>query len=97
MINRGRKKILGVSIDGVAYEAAVERALDAASRREALGVTALAVHGVMTGVLDPEQRFRLNRLGLVVPDGQPARWGLNLLHGTALPDRVYGPTLRNAT
>jgi N-acetylglucosaminyldiphosphoundecaprenol N-acetyl-beta-D-mannosaminyltransferase len=28
-----------------------------------------------------------------VPDGQPVRWALNLLHGTALSDRVYGPEL----
>jgi N-acetylglucosaminyldiphosphoundecaprenol N-acetyl-beta-D-mannosaminyltransferase len=35
----------------------------------------------------------LNRLDLVVPDGQPVRWALNLLHRTNLIDRVYGPTL----
>jgi exopolysaccharide biosynthesis WecB/TagA/CpsF family protein len=56
-------------------------------------VSALAVHGVMTGVDDDEHRYRLNHLDLVTPDGQPVRWALNLLHGTGLPDRVYGPTL----
>src|SRR5690606_26440821 len=39
------------------------------------------------------QRYRLNRLDMVVPDGQPVRWALNLLHGASLRDRVYGPTL----
>ena len=43
----------------------------AAENRERLTVSALAVHGVMTGVLDPAQQFRLNHLDLVVPDGQP--------------------------
>jgi exopolysaccharide biosynthesis WecB/TagA/CpsF family protein len=47
----------------------------------------------MTGVQDPEQRYRLNHLDLVTPDGQPVRWALNALHGTRLADRVYGPTL----
>ena len=32
-------------------------------------------------------------MDLVVPDGQPVRWGLNLLHKTGLKERVYGPDL----
>jgi N-acetylglucosaminyldiphosphoundecaprenol N-acetyl-beta-D-mannosaminyltransferase len=56
-------------------------------------VTALAVHGVMTGVLDPPHNARLNAFDLVTADGQPVRWGLNWLYGVALADRVYGPTL----
>src|SRR5260370_16120088 len=47
----------------------------------------------MTGVLDQEQRFRLNQFDLLVPDGQPVRWALNWLHGVALKHRVYGPQL----
>jgi exopolysaccharide biosynthesis WecB/TagA/CpsF family protein len=93
MIDRGRQNLLGVGIDAVDYEAAVARILDAATARRPLGVSALAVHGVMTGVLDPGHRHRLNHLELVVPDGQPVRWGINLLHGTRLADRVYGPDL----
>ncbi len=33
------------------------------------------------------------RLDMITPDGQPVRWALNLLHGTKLKDRVYGPEL----
>ncbi|GAB5401914.1 MAG: WecB/TagA/CpsF family glycosyltransferase [Aureliella sp.] len=93
MIDHGKKNLLGIGIDAVDYEAAVARIISAAERRKAYGVSALAVHGVMTGVLDREHCYRLNQLELVVPDGQPVRWGLNLLHKTQLPDRVYGPTL----
>lgn len=93
MIDRGKKNVLGVTIDAVDYEAAVGKIIAAARARQPLAVSALAVHGVMTGVLDPEHGYRLNHLDLVVPDGQPVRWALNLLHGTALTDRVYGPTL----
>lgn len=93
MIDRGRFNLLGVLINGVDYEAAVNKIVMAAREGRALGVSALAVHGVMTGVLDQQHRYRLNQLELVVPDGQPVRWGLNLLHGTRLSDRVYGPNL----
>jgi len=93
MIDLGKFNLLGVKINAVDYEAAVARILDAARQRKPLGVSALAVHGVMTGVMDNEHRHRLNELELVVPDGQPVRWALNLLHQTRLKDRVYGPNL----
>ena len=93
MIDRGKHNLIGVYVDAVDYEAAVAKIVDAARERRPLGVSALAVHGVMTGVTDDEHRHRLNSLELVVPDGQPVRWGLNLLHGTDLADRVYGPDL----
>lgn len=93
MIDRGRHSVLGVGVHAVDYEAALERITSAAHAQESLTVTALAVHGVMTGALDPVHRTRLNTLDLVVPDGQPVRWALALLHGASLPDRVYGPTL----
>ncbi len=59
----------------------------------ALGVSALAVHGLMEGAFDPEHRYRLNSLHLVVPDGTGILWGLNLLHKTGLAERVRGPGL----
>lgn len=93
MLDEGRHSIVGVLIDAVDYEAAVERIIEAARAGRHLGVSALAVHGVMTGHDDLEQRHRLNALDLVVPDGQPVRWALNALHGTTLDDRVYGPNL----
>jgi N-acetylglucosaminyldiphosphoundecaprenol N-acetyl-beta-D-mannosaminyltransferase len=93
MINHGKRNLLGVGISAVDYEAAVEEIHCAAKVGKPYGVSALAVHGVMTGVLDREHCYRLNQLELVVPDGQPVRWGLNLLHGVGLKDRVYGPEL----
>jgi N-acetylglucosaminyldiphosphoundecaprenol N-acetyl-beta-D-mannosaminyltransferase len=93
MIDRGKHNILGVRIDAVDYAAAVDRIAEAAMNRRPLAVSALAVHGIMTGVLDSVHRIRLNNFDLVVPDGQPVRWALNLLHGARLSERVYGPTL----
>ena len=93
MIDCGKRNVLGVRIDGVDYEAAVERVIAAARARQPLSASALAVHGVLTGVLDPVHRYRLNQFELLVPDGQPVRWALRWLHRLRLPERVYGPTL----
>jgi N-acetylglucosaminyldiphosphoundecaprenol N-acetyl-beta-D-mannosaminyltransferase len=93
MIDRGRHNVLGIRVDAVDYEAAVERIVDAAKKVRPMAVSAIAVHGIMTGVLDRVGRYRLNHLDLVVPDGQPVRWALNRLHGVRLADRVYGPML----
>jgi N-acetylglucosaminyldiphosphoundecaprenol N-acetyl-beta-D-mannosaminyltransferase len=89
----GKHNILGVCVDAVDYEAAEERVLAAAHQNRPFAGTALAVHGVMSGVSDLRQRYRLNHLDLVTPDGQPVRWALKLLHRIELQDRVYGPAL----
>ncbi|HBE70172.1 MAG TPA: glycosyltransferase [Planctomycetaceae bacterium] len=93
MLDHGKQNLLGIRLDAVDYEAAVAKIIAAACEQVPYCVSALAVHGVMTGALDRKHTFRLNQLDLVVPDGQPVRWGLNLLHRTQLADRVYGPTL----
>ncbi len=93
MRHAGRKNVLGVMMAAVDSAAAEEAVLQAARDKYPLGVSALAVHGLMTGALDPEQRYRLNKLDMLVPDGQPVRWALNWLHDVALRNRVYGPNL----
>jgi N-acetylglucosaminyldiphosphoundecaprenol N-acetyl-beta-D-mannosaminyltransferase len=91
--NAGKLNVLGILIDAVDYEAVMEIVFRAAREKRAMAISALAVHGLMTGALEGEQKFRLNHFDLLVPDGQPVRWALNLLHKVRLPDRVYGPTL----
>ncbi|MDQ6716949.1 MAG: WecB/TagA/CpsF family glycosyltransferase [Gemmatimonadota bacterium] len=93
MIDRGKVSILGVAVDAVDYEAAVERITQAARDRRPFIVTAQPVHGIMTAARDAAHRFRLNSFDLVVPDGQPVRWAMNLLHRSGLKERVYGPNL----
>ncbi len=88
-----RRNLLGVEVCSTDYAEACDAIRVAAQEKRPLAVTALAVHGVMTGALDPVHRRRLNALDLVVPDGQPVRWGLNLLYGDGLQDRVCGPKL----
>jgi N-acetylglucosaminyldiphosphoundecaprenol N-acetyl-beta-D-mannosaminyltransferase len=93
MIDLGKRNLLGVAISAVDYEYAVAKVIDAAREGRRCATTALAVHGVITGARDRAHRYRLNTFDLVTPDGQPVRWGLNLLYGTKLDDRVYGPTM----
>jgi exopolysaccharide biosynthesis WecB/TagA/CpsF family protein len=93
MIDRGKRNILGIGVDAIDYDGAVRRIAQAAQKGAPLTVSALAVHGVMTGVLEAAHRYRLNRFDLICPDGQPVRWALNWLHGAKLDDRVYGPNL----
>jgi exopolysaccharide biosynthesis WecB/TagA/CpsF family protein len=93
LIDAGKRSVLGVLVDTVDYEGAVERIVRAARDGRPCAVSALAVHGVLTAVQDRTLRCRVNGMDLVTPDGQPVRWALNLLHRAHLRDRVYGPTL----
>lgn len=87
------RPVLGVLVDPVDYDEAVRRVMSAAHESRPYAASALAVHGVMEGALDDAHAFRLNRMDLLVPDGQPVRWMLNARHGAGLRDRVYGPEL----
>ena len=92
-VGLGKRSVLGVLVDVTDYADATDRIMEAARERRPYAVTALAVHGVMTGVQDRAHNARLNSFDLVTPDGQPVRWALNTVHGAHLADRVYGPTL----
>jgi N-acetylglucosaminyldiphosphoundecaprenol N-acetyl-beta-D-mannosaminyltransferase len=92
-MHSSRRNVLGVWVDAVDHTTATARVIRSAQAGAPLGVSALAVHGMMTGVLDTSHRYRLNHLGMLVPDGQPVRWALNLLHGSGLDRTVCGSEL----
>ncbi|WP_245923639.1 WecB/TagA/CpsF family glycosyltransferase [Paractinoplanes atraurantiacus] len=92
-MHSGKRSVLGVLVDITDYATATRQIIEAAHARRPYAVTALAVHGVMTGVEDKAHNARLNSFDLVTPDGQPVRWALNMIHKADLADRVYGPTL----
>lgn len=93
MLYNGKVNIIGILIDAVDYKSAVDRIVQAARDRRPMAVSALAVHGLMTGALYSKYKYRLNHFDMLVPDGQPVRWAMNMLHGAQLQDRVYGPNL----
>jgi exopolysaccharide biosynthesis WecB/TagA/CpsF family protein len=84
---------MGVLVNLIDYDQTTEQLLHAARDRRPFSVTALAVHGVMTGVRDGAHRALLNAFDVVTPDGQPVRWALNLLCRAHLRDWVGGPDL----
>ena len=86
-----KRELLGVPIALVDYAGAMDALDDVIERRERVYVSAAAVHVVMVSRHDPATRAAL-RDALVVPDGRPLVWALNLL-GAGLHDRVYGPEL----
>jgi len=88
-----RPAVLGIQVHAVELSDATEIVIEAARERKPLGVSALAVHGLVLASRDPEMRHRVNDLELVVADGQPVRWALNWLHGAGLAERVFGPDL----
>src|SRR5690606_31932010 len=51
MIDRGKRSVLGIGIDVVDYDGAAKRIMAAAHEGRPYSVSALAVHGVMTGAL----------------------------------------------
>lgn len=85
--------LFGVDYSATDYEEASKVIIDLAHERASFGVSALAVHGLVTSVLDPTFRRSLTRIQMIVPDGQPVRWALNHFYKTGLSDRVYGPQL----
>ncbi|WP_426572105.1 WecB/TagA/CpsF family glycosyltransferase [Aquihabitans sp. McL0605] len=96
MIDRGKRSVLGVSIDAVDLDAAVERIAAAADLRRPYLVSALAVHGVIESARDRGLRASLNGFDAVLPDGQAVVWALNALYPVELPHKVPGPTVMTA-
>lgn len=86
-------EIFGVGLSVVDYSRACQEIISAAKEHRSFAMSALAVHGLMESVADPDLRWLVNRIDLVTPDGQPVRWAMNLLHHTKLQDRVCGPDL----
>jgi N-acetylglucosaminyldiphosphoundecaprenol N-acetyl-beta-D-mannosaminyltransferase len=75
------------------YEHASDTIISNAVIRNSYGVSALAVHGLIESVKNTHFRSLVNKIDMVVPDGQPIRWALNSFYGADLEDRVAGPIL----
>lgn len=85
--------IFGVDYAATNYDEAATLIVDKAQNYISFGVSALAVHGLITAYSDPSLKYLVNSIDLVVPDGQPIRWALNSFYNLNMVERVYGPTL----
>ena len=88
-----KRNVLGTLFSVLEAETVVDRVVTAAQTESPCGVAALAVHGLMVAASDTDFQARINAMHMVVPDGQPIRWALNLIHRAGLRERVYGPDL----
>lgn len=77
----------------VDYDSASDIIIEMAEKKESFGVSALAVHGLITSLKDDSLKEVINDIDLIVPDGQPIRWALNSFYELGMKDRVYGPQL----
>jgi N-acetylglucosaminyldiphosphoundecaprenol N-acetyl-beta-D-mannosaminyltransferase len=92
-LNTGKKKLFGVYYSPATYKSASELIIERAQNHISFGVSALAVHGLIESYRNPKLLEKVNKIDLIVPDGQPIRWALNFFYNTHLKDRVYGPAL----
>jgi N-acetylglucosaminyldiphosphoundecaprenol N-acetyl-beta-D-mannosaminyltransferase len=88
-----KHEVIGVPVSTTDYAEAVELLTAAARQHRPTIATALAVHGTVEASHDPALLAQIASFDLVLPDGQPVRWALNLLFHRKLRDRVYGPEL----
>jgi len=88
-----RHSVAGVLVSGATYASATASILQAALAQRSALVAATSVHGLSMAAVDESFGRQLNSFDMLTPDGQPVRWGLNLLHDLGLRERVYGPTL----
>ncbi|MCX6582749.1 MAG: WecB/TagA/CpsF family glycosyltransferase [Candidatus Aminicenantes bacterium] len=88
-----KRNLFGIEYAIVDYESVSDIIIEKAANHKSFGVSALAVHGLVTSVKDKTVGDRVKKIDMVVPDGQPVRWALNSFHKVGMKDRVYGPTL----
>lgn len=88
--------VIGLPLACTDYAGAVEWILQKAERPDrAFAVEAANTHVAALARHDPEFGQTMRSFDLIVPDGMPLVWSLNLDLGSRdrLKDRVYGPTL----
>ncbi len=88
-----KKTLFKVNYTLTNYREAAKIIIDYGSKHSSFGVSALAVHGLIESYRNPVLLTKVNKIDMVVPDGQPVRWALNYFHKANLKDRVYGPQL----
>src|ERR1700730_15119837 len=84
--------VLGVSVACVTYASALERIKELAGEARPTAVCPANTHILAEARLDPNFAGTMAKFDLVLPDGMPVVWALNLF-GASLDDRVYGPYL----
>jgi N-acetylglucosaminyldiphosphoundecaprenol N-acetyl-beta-D-mannosaminyltransferase len=89
-------EIFGVPVACATYDSALERIKELAQTSRPTAVCPANTHILAAVQHDAQFAQVLAKFDLVLPDGMPVVWTLNLL-GAGLKDRVYGPYLMRHT
>ena len=92
-MNIRKKQLFSVSYSITDYDTASDVIIQKAKARESFGISALAVHGLIESVRNKSFRDSLDKIDMIVPDGQPIKWALNSFYKVGLKERVAGPIL----
>ncbi|HEY8770076.1 MAG TPA: WecB/TagA/CpsF family glycosyltransferase [Thermoleophilaceae bacterium] len=87
-----RRELLGIPVAVTDYDEVMSVMDRLVETREKGYFCAAPVHAVMVAQDEPETLAALRGATLVVPDGMPLVWAVNML-GEQLENRVYGPEL----
>jgi N-acetylglucosaminyldiphosphoundecaprenol N-acetyl-beta-D-mannosaminyltransferase len=88
---RQRRPVIGIPVDVVRWNEAIERIFDWASRRESRAVCVCNVHNLVTARRNPAHAEAVRSADLVTPDGAPVAWMLRK-HDRG-QERISGPDL----
>lgn len=88
-----KKSLFGIEYAIVDFKQATTIIAEKAENHMSYGVSALAVHGLIASIRDKKFEEKVNKLDMLLPDGQPIRWALNSFYNVGLKERVDGPTL----
>ena len=83
--------VFGIGVSSTSYGDLTESVVGAVKAGRGGCISHLAVHGLITGVTDPDLKKKLNDFEVIAPDGMPVKKALKWLYRVDLPDRVYGP------
>jgi N-acetylglucosaminyldiphosphoundecaprenol N-acetyl-beta-D-mannosaminyltransferase len=86
------REVVGIPVAVTDYDQVMDVMDGLVESRERGYFCAAPVHALMVARNDQQMRDALLRSTMVMPDGMPLVWGVNLL-GERLRDRVYGPEL----
>jgi N-acetylglucosaminyldiphosphoundecaprenol N-acetyl-beta-D-mannosaminyltransferase len=88
-----KRNLFSVNYTLTNYSEAAKLIIDSGINHNSFGVSALAVHGLIESYTNPGLLEKVNKINMIVPDGQPVRWALNYFYKAGLKERVYGPQL----
>jgi len=91
-MGRTRVNVLGVLIDALGWDEAIDRLLEWGGKRESRYVAICNVHVVVSAARDDAYRKIIDGADMATPDGAPVAWMLRQL-GFAGQPRISGPDL----